>query len=540
MFRNRLLLSNVSHNIVRSRLYSQRANVPKSRRFLKFSGVTLGLGVAGYSWDRYYNSSTLSRSVYALYTLAWVGYEYYRIEKYEDPDVLHEIASEAIYKMIMANKGMYIKIGQAIANQGSVFPMAFQKRFVKLYDEAPHEPWNLVDECLKKTYGSDYETAIFNHIDHDPIASASIAQVHRAELKNGDQVAVKIQHDYISEQVPADMMTYTIIVKVYERLFDIPMGSYAKYVAEQTIKETDFINEYNNAETFRKFLDNDPSVKNLGIYVPKNYPEYVKKKVLISEWIDGIPLTDKKILIDSDVNLTTVMHQFIKIFGQQIFKYGFVHCDPHPGNLLVRTYKGKQQLVILDHGLYVNMSDKFRKEYSLLWKYLFAFDREGIRKIGEEWGIKSIDMFATTIQLKPANPDKRIPKSKSQKELLKEFLSDSSKIPFDLFFLGRTMRIIQTCNKNLGSPINRINTLTDSALDTLIVESGFREYLNLLKLKVSLFVSTVVFWWFRLRQILNGDRYGYKGLGLEDKFEKYFKDMAKDMGVNVVVNDEIK
>lgn len=134
----------------------------------------------------------------------------------------------------------------------------------------------------------------------------------------------------------------------------------------------------------------------------------------------------------------------------------------------------------------------------------------------------------------------RIPKDKSQKELLKEFLSDGSKIPFDLFFLGRTMRIIQTCNKNLGSPVNRINILTGSALESLIIESNYRDYLNLIKLRLSLMISTVVFWWFRFKQILNGDKYGYKGLGLEDEFEKYFKGMAKDMGVDIVVNDEIQ
>lgn len=507
--------------------------------FMRLGGVILGIGVTGYVWDRHWNSSTLTRSIRALSTMLIVGIKYHYIDSYKNADQLHEIASEALYQMLMKNKGIYIKFGQAIANQGSVFPPAFQERFVKLYDEAPCDTWESVDKTLKQSLGNDYETRVFKNIDHEPIASASIAQVHKATLINGDEVAVKVQHDYISAQVAADLLCYQIAVKFYEKVFQIPMSFYTKYISDQTLLETKFVHELENAERLRSFIANDSSVRNLNVYIPKNYKELSSEKVLISEWINGISLTKRKLLIESGYNISTIMNQFITIFGKQIFKYGFIHSDPHPGNMLVRMHNGKQQLVILDHGLYVELREKFRLEYSQFWKYLFSFDQQGIRRIGQEWGVNSIEMFASSIQLKPIKIEEEN-KPKDRREMITNFLSDTTKFPLELFFLGRTMRIIQNCNKTFGSPVNRINVLTNEALNSLIRESGFREFVKILTLKTSLFISSVIFIFFRIRQILKGDKYGLKHQGLEDEIERYFKNMAKEMGVEIPEDSELE
>lgn len=523
--------------IWQKRFYSKPPPKPRRRRII-LPSLIVGAG-AGYMWDKYYNCSSFSRSIYALSVFGITGVRYYFIDSYTDQNALHEIASESIYKMLMRNKGMYIKLGQAIANQGSVFPEAFQKRFVKLYDDAPVDTWESVDKLLTHMYGKDYENRVFESIDHTPVASASIAQVHKAVLKNGDVVAVKVQHDYISKQVAADMWCYRIVTKLYERLFDIPMTFYTQYVLDQTILETKFIHELENAERIRKCLAEDKVVKNLGLYIPKNYPELSNDTVLVSEWIDGIPLTKKSQLIKERFSFPIIMKQFSVFFGRQIFSYGFVHCDPHPGNLLARKVNGVQQLVILDHGLYVDMNDKFRKEYAQLWRYLLSFDRKGIENIGREWGINSIEMLATSIQMKPVEGMEKRQKVDS-KEMMRTFLSDTSKFPLELFFLSRAMRILLTCNKIFGSPINRVNMLTGTALDVLIPHASFIDWLSLLKTKIVLFGSNIVFWVYRLRQLWYGDKYGYKGLGLEDEIERRFKNMAKNMGMPVSENDTVE
>lgn len=528
-----------SHSLIRS--YSTKPKHQKSNRWMiKITGSILGLGLIGYGYDRYYNSSTITRSIRALRTLMMVAIKYHYIDSYDNPMDLHESASESLYRMLMTNKGLYIKFGQAIANQGSIFPESYQKRFVKLYDEAPNDTWETVDKTLKQSFGEDYEQRIFSHIDHNPIASASIAQVHKATLINGDKVAVKVQHDYIANQVAADLLCYRIAVKLYEKVFDIPLSFYSKYISDQTLLETKFKHEVENGDKLRNAIANDPSARNLNVYIPRNYNDLTSDQVLVCEWIDGISLTKRQQLIDEGYNLTTIMNQFITIFSKQIFQYGFFHSDPHPGNMLVRNYKGKQQLVILDHGLYIELRDKFKREYSEFWRYLFSFDQAGMKRIGEQWGVNSIEMFASSIQLKPVKVEGSEPSTKDGRDMMRNILSDTTRFPMELFFLGRTMRIIQNCNKTFGSPVNRINILTNEALSSLVTGSSVREYVNLLVLKTSLFVSTLIFMFFRFKQILKGDRYGFKHQGLEDEIERYFKGMAKDMGVDLSEEAEIE
>lgn len=487
-----------------------------------------------YVYDKYYNSSTYYRSWKAIYTLTKIAVKYKFCDINND---LHEWGSESLYRLLVENKGLYIKFGQAIANQGTVFPLPYQKRLSLLYDEAPCDTWEVTDNTLKKELGENYEHDIFDTIDHEPMATASIAQVHKARLKNGDDVAVKIQHDYLQQQMGSDLMVYRGTVKMYEFLFDMPMDFYSEYICNQMTLETKFLHELENSEKLAKFIDNDSSAKRLRIYVPKTYREFSTEKVLFTEWVNGTSLIDKQKLIDKKYDLGVIMHQFINIFAKQIFTYGFVHSDPHPGNLLVNLDKyGKQQLVILDHGAYVELNPKFKSEYAQLWECLFSFDQSGIKRIGESWGINSVDTFATLIQLKPVNLNSERKKVNS-KELMKNFLGDTSKFPLDLIFLGKTMRIIQTTNKAMGSPINRINTLTNEAVNSLIHETSFNiQFLHLLTMKCSLFISSVVFWWFRIKQILLGDKFGDKHLGLEDYLEEYLATAAKDFYLDMYEN----
>lgn len=506
---------------------------PKNPRFKGKKLLILGVGLTAiYEIDNIFYSSTLTRSIRAVSILTYVALRY-KYTSTEHQSKLHESASELLFNMFTANKGLYIKFGQAIANQGSVFPVAYQQKLVRLYDEAPSDDWPTVDRLLKNELGVNYETEMFQTLDHKPIASASIAQVHKGILKNGDVVAVKVQHNYIQTQVAADLFVYRMMVKVYEKAFDLPMAFYSKYISDQTMTETRFTNELANTEYFRQCVENDSSVKNLGIYIPKTYGKWNTDKVLIMEWVDGVSLVDKTRLIAENYDLTTIMHQFVTIFAKQVFKYGFVHSDPHPGNLLVRKVNGKQQLVILDHGLYVKFTEEFRKEYCQLWEYMFSFNTKGLEQLGKKWGIKYMNMFGSMSQLKPVELSDE-EKQLFQKNMMVELFSDLTKFPLDIVFLSRAMRIVQNTNKQLGSPVNRINYLTNEALSQLVHDSSFTHWMTILTLKTSLLVSSVVFWFFRLSQLWKGDKYGYKNMGFEDNLDEFMKDRAKDMGMEII------
>lgn len=461
-----------------------------------------------------------------MYVLLWIAFAYSR--KDYNLDDLNETASEALLNLLMTNKGLYIKIGQAIANQGSLFPLAFQKRFARLYDDAPFEPWRHVDKTLKKNLGANYEMDLFISIDHNPVASASIAQVHKGILKNGQSVALKVQHGYIEKQVVVDLWVYRVISRLYEKVFDIPMTFFSEYVSKELQTETNFVNEMQN--TYR-LAENNKKDKS-KIYIPTVYPELTTRQVLVTEWIDGVSLNDKQQLIDSGFDLQVMMKQYIELLGKQIFKHGFVHSDPHPGNLKARYVNGEQQLVLLDHGLYLSLNPRFRHEYAELWKNIFLLNTKGIESIGKKWGINSVELFATVILLRPITAKVGVTDDRDMNRLLKDFLADESKFPKELLFLTRDMRMIQNLNQSFGSPVNRINLLTKELIDALLNSSQCRTTdFKLLTVKLSLFFSNVIFYLIRIRQICFGDRYGGKGIGIEDYLEVYMKNTVKSIGI---------
>ncbi|KAG5417746.1 hypothetical protein I9W82_005382 [Candida metapsilosis] len=514
------------------------------RRVVLGATVFTVSGGAIYIVDREYNSSLAARTVRALYVLLWIAYAYgFNSNKYADLNDLHEIASEKLLQLLKTNKGLYIKLGQAIANQGSLFPKAYQDRFPQLYDDAPTDTWDKVDAVLKANLGANYREKYFDWIDEVPIGSASIAQVHKAKLNSGfgggEEVALKVQHHYISNQVVVDLWVYHFMSKVYEKVFDIPLTMFSKFISEQLITETDFVHEMQNAQQLQKLINNDPQLRNINLKIPKNYPELTTKQVLPAEWIDGVALTKKEELLQRKFNLTLMMTQYIQLFGRQIFKYGFVHSDPHPGNLIARfNDRGKQELVLLDHGLYTTLPEKFRLQYSKLWKDLFLLNTRGVEEIALDWGIASPDIFATLVQLRPVKMNTTNQQTKDTRDisdLFKDFIGDKSKFPKELTFITRTMRMIQSLNRDYGSPVNRINLLTTEATSAISSERyiTWGDYLDVVRIKLSMIFSGLIFRLIRFRQWVSGNT-NEKNQGLEDYIEMYMENTAKSLGIEWV------
>lgn len=488
--------------------------------------------VSVYAIDEYYYASLLQRSIRAINTLLWIAFQYYNSDKYDRIEDLHEIASQKLLDMLTKNKGLYIKQGQAIANQGAVFPVAYQRRLSNMYDAAPRDAWREIDSVLRKNLGEDYETEVFEYFDHEPIASASIGQVHRAKLKaESVEVAVKVQHPYIAKQMPVDLAVYRGMSWLYSWAFDLPLSFFVHYVSDQVLKEADFRIEADNAHRLEQLLAKDSAISKLGVYVPITYDKYTRKQVLVTEWIDGVPLSHRKTLEDAKLNVATTMRQYLTVFGRQMFEYGFVHSDPHPGNMLARFHHGKQQLVILDHGLYVLLPAKFQSEYRELWKYMFCFDQSSIARISREWGIGSSDLLTTMVQLRPPK-DTDLTKVQSSLELIRMFLGDETKFPLELLFLVRTMRMMQNVNMQMGSPVNRINLLTRSAMNLSQQARSVKRisWLQAVQIEVGLFVSNLVFWVIWLQQKILGDK---EGKGLENYIDDYMKQTARSIGFEV-------
>lgn len=235
-----------------------------------------------------------------------------------------------------------------------------------------------------------------------------------------------------------------------------------------------------------KLVANEPRLAD-RVYIPKVYPEYSTKKVMTAEWIDGVRLSDRRGIMhlmgeeDTDLDLSpttsrtppappfpsplkggvaSIMYTMVELFSAQIFSWGWVHCDPHPGNIIIRPHPARPkypQLVLIDHGLYVRLSDDFRRQYATLWKALLTVDVNVIKSTASEWGIGTPDLFASATLLRPmsfssqdypeaakfaADLEKmdQYEKGVMMKQRLKNFLTDTDKMPKELLFIGRNMR----------------------------------------------------------------------------------------------------
>lgn len=396
-----------------------------------------------------------------------------------------------------------------------------------------------------------------------------------------------------------------MVTWVYSKWFDLPLYSLVPFITERLELETDFLNEAKNSETMRKLVNQEPSLRG-RVYVPIIYPELSSKRVLTTEWIEGIRLWDKaamtgpwlggrgngspgvhgapleppnmaalrrELLTNPNsqhlkpermgwkgprgkgglgLSPKEVMTTMVDLFSAQIFKWGVVHCDPHPGNIFIRRLpSGHAELVLIDHGLYVYMSPKFRHEYGLFWKSLMTFDNATIQQVTEEWGIKAADIFASATLMRPyeggdqsfkkglidgaekSAGERHYEMQRRMKQGIRDILADEDKWPKELIFIGRNMRIVQGNNQYMGSPVNRVKMMGEWASKSLFMDPSLpwqerlRNRWRHLLFKTVLWGTDVVFYFFRIRQWLG------LGGGMEDEVEKQMAGMAKEMGVEL-------
>jgi len=229
--------------------------------------------------------------------------------------------------------------------------------------------------------------------------------------------------------------------------------------------------------------------------------------------------------------------------NSKIFKFGWVHCDPHPGNVFIRPNPARPkdlQFVLIDHGLYISETEEFRLKYCQLWKAILTWDNKTLTEIATSWGVQFPDILASATLLNPyrgapppdldrlADADDAYKSQLAIRDKLRNFLSDTSKIPLELLFLGRNMRIVQATNQLLGSPVNRPALIANWASrglttkENLTWKEKFTGAVDHVKFKITLGIMELAFWWTRMRQLVFGSRAGW-----EDLVQKQLKTVAK-------------
>ncbi|CAI4210845.1 unnamed protein product [Parascedosporium putredinis] len=546
-----------------------------------------------YAVDSRFYASSLTRTFRTFGTGALVAVDYklnFRPQPVTGGTIqdVHRRSAERLFELLRTNGGLYLKMGQAIAMQSAVLPPEFQRMFSRMFDDAPQDEWSDVEAVIREDFGKGAEEVFGvsftgeegkGLMERRARASASVAQVHWARLADGREVAIKVQKREISKQISWDLWAFKAVTRIFSYWFDLPFYTMIPFITERLELETDFVNEAKNSETMKKLVAGEPALRE-RVYVPIVYPEFTTRRVLVTEWIEGVRLTLQAPDVDRarrelrqrplyeqlkperlewkgkrgkgglGVSSKEVMRTMVDLFSAQIFKWGVVHCDPHPGNIFIRRKpNGKAQLVLIDHGLYVYMNPGFRQQYSLFWKSLMTFDQKTIVDITEQWGIRASEVFASATLMRPYEGEetkkfiKQLEgKSASEKQFLvhqkmkaslKDFLTDEDKWPKELIFIGRNMRIVQGNNQYLGSPVNRIKLMGEWASSSLYTDPDLplrRRLVNAWKhllFKTVLAATDVAFYFFRLRQLL-----GWGG-GMEDEVDRHMRDMAHGFGVEI-------
>jgi len=272
----------------------------------------------------------------------------------------------------------YVKLGQFIASSPTIFPKEYVLEFQKLLDQTEAVEWRTIKQVIEKDLGPISKT--FEFVETKPLASASIAQVHAAKLKTGEDVVIKVQKPGIDASLKADLSFVFVASRVLEFLQpDWERTSLSGVVGDirsSMLEELDFTKEARNTEEFRRYLAQNNLLNEAT--APKVYQEFTTKKVFTMERLHGISMLDEetisKVTKDPEVGQQAIISA-LNIWTQSVMQMPFFHADVHAGNLLLLD---DGRIGFIDFGIVGRVSDKTFKAVNELSTSLALSDYRGM------------------------------------------------------------------------------------------------------------------------------------------------------------------
>lgn len=290
----------------------------------------------------------------------------------------------------------YIKLGQLLSGRADLLPQEYIKEFARLLDAAPPVPPAAIRRVIEGELKAPVEE-LFATFDETPIAAASIGQVHRATLPDGQAVVVKVQRPGIEQAVEADLDLLLRQARFLERrselMRDYNVLGIAQELALSLREELDYKIEGRNAEQLRSNLQADPR-----FLIPRVYWNLTTRRVITLERLDGIQLNEPERLRQAGYDLPSIAHTALEAYLRQIFVNGFYHADPHPANLIVVGTR----IGFMDFGTAGYLTPNQKELLGDLFLQLLDQDAEGIArtlvKIGAVRGRPSLEALGRDLQ----------------------------------------------------------------------------------------------------------------------------------------------
>ncbi|PSC76949.1 ABC1 [Micractinium conductrix] len=407
----------------------------------------------------------------------------------------HQRGADRLLHLCFKNGGIYIKLGQHLGMLDHLLPGEYVTTMREhMLDRCPVSTYEQVRQTILEDFGKPPE-ALFASFSVEPIASASLAQVHEAVDHDGQRLAVKVQHRGLRETSELDLATIDWLVSIVK--FIAPDVDYTWLVDESRENlplELNFLHEAANSKRCAANLACRRSRVRGRVVAPAVDLERTSHRVLTMEFVDGVKVTDLEGLKRLGAAPADVAALISETFNEMIFAFGDVHCDPHAANLLVRAApprgtttvarggawqggdggakpRGRWQLVLLDHGLYRELDDSFRLEYAGLWHALVFADEKGIRRHSEAMNAgDSVPLFAGMLTQRPweeitkkeSSERLRLKHTQEERSEIQDFAAQYAKeigdllarMPRPLLLLLKTQDCLRAVDLALGSPVN--------------------------------------------------------------------------------------
>lgn len=339
----------------------------------------------------------------------------------------------------------FIEFGQLLSTRHDLIPETFARELSRLFWHTKPVPWEEIKQALPDYFlAPDSPFRVINPV---PLASASIAQIHRATLRTGAEVVIKVQRQGIHKVIASDVVVLRMLAGLMEKYLPESRSLNPTQMVEEFAnaidQELDFVMEATNMARFSQSFADNPF-----IFAPKVYWDLTHPHILVMDYIDGIPLDEIDFLLASNVDLKSTAARLLNAFLKQIFEFGFYQADPHPGNFLVLR---NSRIAFIDFGLVGYITEAERHALADLFLATVAEDFERVAEIwldlaraGPEVNEASFLRGLKPILLKQlSQPRGRIQVGEMFMGMMHNGARHSLKLPSELFLVFRTFAEIE-------------------------------------------------------------------------------------------------